>query len=1168
MRYYVMLCLTMISALAFSFELDLSSSAENRLAVSLARSVAVPDLTADKAFPLVESHTFALPCLQAGINVTGMRWKEFDSGGAYLRTSEQVDPALVYLANSFTFREMHGFTVQVVRQVSHDTSYKVLESVQFDLVGSGTVDLPASVSPSFVRAYKELAANYETSYLRDLPLARPGLLIISHNSLTDYLANFIAWKRSIGYDVYVESIQNIGTTTAALKDFVQNHYSQYHCDHLLILGDVTGSYAVPTNIYTSPDGSEHDADDNHYTMLTGDDYFPEMLSGRFSFGDISELLTMLNKTVSYEKTPYMTNTNWMRRSLVVAGNYAEGGLRPVTPYQMSMWLREKMLATGYTQVDTVFYTLENPTVSGASLIQASINQGVQYVSYRGWGAADGWHYPSFHNVDLNSSLINGSRMPVVFSIVCNTGDYANSLNPCFGEKWMRMGTIASPGGCVGFVGPSDLHTKTNLNNTISSGIFSSILDDGERSLGASVLAGKVELYNNYPLDLASNGNVSFYFHVYNILSDPTLRMWMLVPQTIPTSVINGGTEFAQSASHIRITAPNLNGAIVSGTKDNQSYTYARVHDGYALLPIDPEQVGNLTLTINKPDFVPLVTTLTPTANATVGLVSNSLVGEVLDPGQTYQLALTLKNYSSIPYTNTPVYLSADPGGLVTISNPTQEVTLPQGMSALLNFSFTVSPSTPYGNIVVFQLGIPFAGAGMEFELQTGGPLFTITPEYLGGLTIGSATMVTFNITNTGTAAMQNAAVQVQSSTDAASVISDTINLGDLPVNGFTQFQAAIQVQSGCFVGRSIPLLFTVTGAGGYVTHSHYAMVAGNPSATDPTGPDGYGYFAYDSFDLDYPQHPSYQWVEIDPRNGGAGEVHLIKDDASYTVDLPFSFRYYGIDYDRLTICSNGWVSFVPTWMSDFNNLYIPAALGPYAMVAPYWDDLKGMRVQVDTLYTFNDMRICNWHDQANNRYIVEWNDAYSQYTIELANPSLEKFQLLLYPQTGTDGDIVFQYHTIDNPSLTSNYSTVGVENHLQNDGLTYSFANIYPVTASPLQAGLAVRITTDPPDDFVANEDQAAAQEPFTLGRNQPNPFARETSIGFTVNTKEEVSLNIYNSKGQLVRALHRGRLNKGTHAVTWDGKDDNGAASAVGIYLCKLNAAGQTRTRKLLLVR
>ncbi len=389
----------------------------------------------------------------------------------------------------------------------------------------------------------------------------------------------------------------------------------------------------------------------------------------------------------------------------------------------------------------------------------------------------------------------------------------------------------------------------------------------------------------------------------------------------------------------------------------------------------------------------------------------------------------------------------------------------------------------------------------------------------------------------------------------------------MAIDGTVNVQATIDVQSTCFEGRNIPIEFDITTPGGYLTVCFYNLTAGNPSANDPTGPDGYGYYAYDSFDTAYPEHPTYNWVEIDPLPDSQGAVHLIMDDGSYDVTLPFTFRYYGRDYTSMTICSNGWASFVTTWMSDFNNLYIPAALGPYAMLAPYWDDLKGLKTAEDT---FNDMRICHWYDAENNRFIIEWNDAYNNYTIDLMeDASLEKFQIILYPGTaGNDGEIVYQYHTVDNPANTSNFSTVGIENHLQNDGLTYTFCDAYPVTATTLQNGLAVKFTTNPPDNFVANDDNLNPEVPFVLGQNHPNPFGPETSISFTLSSKASIVLNIYNTKGQLIRTLHNGIADKGTHSITWNGTDEKGNAVGNGIYLYKMTTGSESQVRKMMVIK
>jgi len=209
------------------------------------------------------------------------------------------------------------------------------------------------------------------------------------------------------------------------------------------------------------------------------------------------------------------------------------------------------------------------------------------------------------------------------------------------------------------------------------------------------------------------------------------------------------------------------------------------------------------------------------------------------------------------------------------------------------------------------------------------------------------------------------------------------------------------------------------------------------------------------------------------------------------------------------------------------------------------------------------MRMLYWHDVANNRYIVQWNDAYNQYNLT----SLEKFQIILYPRAGMDGDIVVQYHTIDNPGMTTNYCTVGIENHNQLVGLTYTHGNVYPPTATPLQAGLAVRFTTTAPDTYVSNDD--SVQSPvISLAQNFPNPFNPSTTISFELKRPSPASLSIYNMKGQLVRNLVNTDLNAGKHSFVWNGTNDNGQAVASGLYLYRLHADGYRAERKMLLMK
>lgn len=1110
------------------------------------------------------TRTFAFPYQDATVQINQMLWRVFDHEGNYQQTRAELLPEAVVAMQPFMFREMRGVTVKIHTQLEINGETLTLDELDFDLVGSGTVQHPSSLSPAFVDAYKVLADNWEYSYLRNLPIARPKMLIISHPNLANYQKDFIKWKRQLGFEVFVMNLAEAGSSLQEIRNSIHAHYQEHKADYLLLLGDTGGNFAIPTNFYPSPEYAENDADDQYYTLLEGDDYFPDMLVGRFSFNDIMEFIVMATKTIKYESQPFMDDASWMNRGLAIAGNYAEGGLRPSTPVLMSRWYRDRLLDYGYAQVDTVFYP---PSYPGTSTILQSINQGVQIISYRGWGDANGWHYPSFHIPDLNGTF-NGPKMPIVYSIVCNTGDFANSVNPSFGEKWMRLGTTANLGGCVAFVGPSDLHTKTRLNNSISTGAYRSILDYGVRGFGSSVLMGKMELYKNVVTDLEPGMYVPFYFHVYNILSDPSMNMWVLQPNLISENIIEGGLSFAQSASHIRINAPNLNGAMVSGSKDGENFTYARVVDGVAILNIDPEQTGNLLLTVSRPNSVPLIRTLTADSVAGIGVVQNTAADTRINANQSITAVISLKNYSDATLSGITAGIDAYENLTITAQNP-QAFDLAAGATHELTFEISANHMIHPEDVINLTLRTANPASEHMFQIAGGGPRISVW-SHSGSLALGQSSNITFTLANNGTAPMLNTQVVVRSLTEAATISNAPISIGDVQPGEDKTFNVSISIQSDAWDGRTIPLRFDFSDPSGYEWMSLYAVTAGSPSSDDPTGPDEYGYFAYDDTDAAYAMAPAYDWTELDPELGGPGNLWLVMDDGVLDVPLPFNFRFYGQDYDSITISSNGWISFVPCAESYFNNHYIPAALGPKAMVAGYWDDLKGMKTGTGAggEDIFADMRILYWHDAANNRFIIEWNEAYSQYTIQAGeDASLEKFQIILYPKAAEDGDVVVQYHTIDNPATNGIYCTVGIENHLQLSGLTYTHGNIYPLTAPELTAERAIRFTTTPPDSYVSAADEVTPIIVSNL-RNYPNPFNPSTIIAFDSAGAATAALSIYNMKGQLVRSLHQGNIKAGQNSFVWDGNDNNGRAAATGIYLYRLDLDGTSYSRKMMMMK
>jgi len=90
----------------------------------------------------------------------------------------------------------------------------------------------------------------------------------------------------------------------------------------------------------------------------------------------------------------------------------------------------------------------------------------------------------------------------------------------------------------------------------------------------------------------------------------------------------------------------------------------------------------------------------------------------------------------------------------------------------------------------------------------------------------------------------------------------------------------------------------------------------------------------------------------------------------------------------------------------------------------------------------------------------------------------------------------------------------------------------------------------------------------FSLSQNYPNPFNPTTTIKFELPSTSVVSLNIYNSLGQLVKTLISGNLEAGDHSYVWDGTNQYGTKVSSGIYLYKIIADNYVQSKKMILMK
>jgi len=368
-----------------------------------------------------------------------------------------------------------------------------------------------------------------------------------------------------------------------------------------------------------------------------------------------------------------------------------------------------------------------------------------------------------------------------------------------------------------------------------------------------------------------------------------------------------------------------------------------------------------------------------------------------------------------------------------------------------------------------------------------------------------------------------------------------INLNDLQLGDSFE----LYLNKSGFRQKQYSLEFNVDDETEFPTHFY----------TIPNNVEDYGYVFIDS-NSNHELAPVYNWIEINQ----LGTNLNLTDDSHTIVPIGFDFAFYGEDFNELTVGSNGWASFLSCLNGDeqspdcevinhFFNNSITFPIGPYGLLAPFYDDLD------DNVGT-EPFNIFSYADTENHRFIVQWDDLANGENDDLCpnNCDKETFQLILYDpdyyttQTG-DGIIIFQYKEIHD--VDDHGSTVGIESLDKNEGIQYLFNYSYHPGASTLSDGLAIKFLVT---DEVLDNNNVNIPSAFTINSVYPNPFNPSTNVNIDLELTANIELSIIDVNGRLIDNLYSGTLSAGNHDIVWN---PNGKVAS-GVYLVKLDVLNE----------
>ena len=940
----------------------------------------------------------------------------------------------------------------------------------------------AKFARSFSPIYEGQVLNHSTYLTRDTQYQKPNLLVIygylNDPAYTTKLNEYVQWKKQLGYTVTAVSTQTTGSTSAAIKNYLQSAYDTWadKPDYVVLIGDVATSIAIPTFTESLHSGEG----DYPYTFLAGNDMLGDVVIGRISVGTTAEFSLYVAKLLATEKDIDAVNSTWLNRMLLV-GDTASSGISTIYTNRYIEDIASE-LNPSYTYT-TMYQSGPSPTA-----MNAAINQGVGFFNYRGYIGMSGWGSTNI------TALLNNQRMGHAVIITCGTGNFAGTGTT---ELLVRRGSVTDMGGAITAIGMSTSSTHTSLNNCLNGGIFQGIMSQGMRDMGSALLNGK--LYLNSVYGISNPAAAQFFAHIGNLIGDPTAKVYIGTAKTFNATHLSS---LPAGSGSLEVVVRNSSNQVMEGvvvtlvqgtTTQVIAYTDA---SGRAVLSFPSNLTGSLTLTVDRPEYKPYTAEIS--IASTGNLVYNSVLidddnsgnssgnaNSIVNPGEVIELKVGLRNSSSTAVLAASATLTSN-SPYVTIQSGS--MTYPAiAVNAIVNNTtaarFSVSSACPDGQVLNFNLNGSSALGSFSFPFTiavTGGRAelisYNLTDCVANIVEPGDISGLVFSIKNSGAATLSNVNAVLRSY-NTMFAISDslgsfgTITAGQTVSNSSNTF--TIRALSPALTGMVVPLDLRLSNSAGYSQVLSLSLTIGQVQITDPIGQDAYGYYIFDDGDALPNYAPVYQWIGIAPAEGGSGTALSITDtgissdegdqvgsDPIEEITLPFNFKFYGRTYSTATISSNGFIAFGSTANAEFRNWRLPGALGPNPMIAAFWDDLA----------THTGGGIYRYYNATEHYLVIEWYNV--RNGCDLTTP--ETFQVILYDpayhQTVTgDGPIKIQYHTFNNVDFTpvgeyahphGNYSTVGIKDHFGTTGLEYTYNNSYPAAAKPLVNQSALYITT------------------------------------------------------------------------------------------------------------
>jgi len=595
-------------------------------------------------------------------------------------------------------------------------------------------------SPYFESLYKSSILNSREMNTRDELTQYPvKYVIVSDPMFEDQLQPFIEWKTRKGFEMIVAYTDDIGTSTSAIKSYIQDLYdagtpSDPAPTFVLFVGD---NQQIPA--YNGSTGSH--ITDLNYAKLDGNDIYPEVYYARFSAQNPNQLQPQIDKTLMYEKYE-MPDPSYLGEVVMIAGmdsNFGATHGNGQINYGTGYYFNEDHGIESHTY-------LYPQSGSNSNNIIADVSNGVGYINYTAHGGSTEWVDPHFDISDING-LQNEGKYPLAVGNCCVTNKF--EVSTCFGEAWLR----AEDKGSIGYIGATnntywdeDFWWGVGAGNVSSNpsyeatgqGVYDGLFHDyGDETFEDWYVTPMAMCYAGNMAVVEGNGSYNYYWEIYSLMGDPSLNIYLGIPSV---NAISHSDIIFMGLNTFDISADPY--SFVSLTRDNEIIATALVDEsGSVTLEFTPFTTpGDAEIVITAQNRQPYMQSVQVIPNDGPYLVINNCIPDAggddyIEAGESVTLCVSLENVGTVNATNVQVMAICD-DEYITLTDTSEDFgTCPAGEITTLDaaFAFDVSDITPDQHEFEIMLIITsgdFVWEGVIDLMAFEANVFSVDPEFI------------------------------------------------------------------------------------------------------------------------------------------------------------------------------------------------------------------------------------------------------------------------------------------------------------------------------------------------------------------------------------------------------------------------------------------------------